>query len=181
MSGALREVLAVFGVEFDDSGLKKGNKGVDGLIGKLGGLAEKVAAAFAVHEIVDFTREILEQADVLAKQSSALGVSAEELQGWQHAAALSGSSAEEFSAAFVKFTKNVAEAGDEAAGPAAQAFKALGVSVKDSSGKLGEPIDLLDGVVAGLQDIESPAKRAHCSPRPAWSRAPRASRTTRWR
>lgn len=159
MAGALREVLAEFGVAFDDTGLKKGNKGVDSLVSRLKGVATAVAGAFALREVVSFGKEILNQADVLAKQSGALGVSAEELQGWQHAAALSGSSAEEFTAAFTKFTRNVSEASDSAAGPAAQAFKRLGVSVKDSSGQLGAPIDLLDGVVSGLQGIQDPAKR----------------------
>lgn len=159
MAGPLREVLVEFGVAFDDSGLKKGNKGVDSLIGRLKGVAAAVAGAFALREVVNFGKEILDQADALAKQSGALGVSADELQGWQWAAKLSGSSAEEFTSAFTKFTRNVSEASDSAGGPAAQAFKRLGVSIKDSSGHLGAPIDLLDGVVAGLQNIQDPAKR----------------------
>lgn len=160
MAGALREILASFGIEFDkDGALAKGDKQVDSLTDKLAGFGKTVAGAFAVHEIVAFGREILEQADVLAKQSQALGVSAEELQGWEHAAQLSGSSAEEFTAAFTKFTRNVNEASEAAAGPAAKAFKALGVTIKDGAGNLGAPIDLLDGVVAGLEGIQDPAKR----------------------
>src|SRR3954470_13786109 len=103
MSGALREILAVFGTEFDDKGIKDGEKGVGSLKQTLLGFGGILAGAFAVHEIVEFGREVLEQADALAKQSQALSVSAAELQGWQWAAKLSGSSAEEFSSAFTKF------------------------------------------------------------------------------
>jgi len=158
MSGALREILAIFGTEVDDTGLKKGEKGVESFKSTLKELGETVLGAFAIEKVVDFTREILESADVLAKQSQALSVSASDLQGWQWAAKLSGSSAEEFSSAFTKFNKNVAEAG-KGTGPAADAFKALGVSIKDSTGKAGEPIELLDGVADALAGMQDPAKR----------------------
>lgn len=156
---ALREILASFGIDVDSKELEKSDKLVDGFVDKLKGLGKVVAGAFAVDAIVGFGREILNEADALAKQAQALGVSAAALQGWQHAAKLSGSSAEEFTAALTKFTKNVAEAGDSAKGPAADAFKTLGVSVKDAAGNLGQPIELLDGVVAGLENIKDPAKR----------------------
>lgn len=159
MTTALREILAEFALKFDSKELEKGDGLVDGMVDKLKGFGKTVAAAFAVDAIVGFGHEILQEADALAKQSGALGVSTAALQGWQHAASLSGSSAEEFTAAFTKFTRNVGEAGDSVKGPAAEAFKALGVSVKDATGKLGAPIDLLDGVVAGLEGIEDPAKR----------------------
>jgi len=155
---ALREILAIFSTEVDDTGLKKGEKGVEGFKSTLKEMSEVLISAFAIEKVVDFTREILESADVLAKQSQALSVSASDLQGWQFAAKLSGSSAEEFSSAFTKFNKNVAEAG-KGTGPAADAFKALGVSIKDSTGKAGEPIELLNGVADGLAAMQDPAKR----------------------
>jgi hypothetical protein len=155
---ALRELLAVFGTEFDDKGIKDGERGIGGLKKTLGEFGTVLAEAFAIKEIVEFGREILEQADVLAKQSQALSVSAAELQGWQFAAKLSGSSAEEFNAAFTKFNRNVAEAA-KGTGPAAAAFKSLGVNIKDSTGKVGQPIELLDGVADGLVAMQDPAKR----------------------
>lgn len=157
---ALREIIASFGFEIDKEGnLPKADKRIDGLTQKLVGFGEAAIAAFAVDKVLGFGKALLDDADALAKQSEALGISTAQLQGWEHAAQLSGSSAEEFVAAFTKFTRNVNEASDSAAGPAAKAFKALGVAIKDSSGKLGQPIDLLDGVVAGLQNIQDPAKR----------------------
>ncbi len=157
---ALRELLATFGFEVDTSALSTADGALGNITDSLASIGKGVLAAFAVEKVFEFGKEILEQADVLAKQSEMLGISTEQLQGWQHAAMLSGSSAEEFTSAFTKFTRNVNEAGEAAAGPAAKAFKALGVDIKDGlTNKLGQPIDLLDGVVAGLQDIHDPAKR----------------------
>jgi hypothetical protein len=156
MSEALRSILAIFGTEVDDSGLKKGEKSVESFKGTLKEMGEVLLGAFAIHKIVDFTQEILESADVLAKQSQALNVSAADLQGWQWAAKLSGSSAEEFTSAFTKFNRNVAEA-SKGTGPAADALKALGITAGDIKGKL--PIDLLDQVADGLKGVEDPGKR----------------------
>jgi hypothetical protein len=112
--------------------------------------------AFAIHKIVDFTKEILEGADALAKQSISLNVAASDLQGWQWAAKLSGSSAEEFTSAFTKFNRNIAEA-SKGSGPAADAMKLVGVTAADLKNKL--PVDLLDQVADGLIGIQDPAKR----------------------
>jgi hypothetical protein len=154
--GALREILASFGFEIDHKELEKGEKHVHSFTAILGELGETVAAAFAVEKIVEFTHELLEEADALAKQSIALSVSASQLQGWQFAAKLSGSSAEEFNSAFTKFNKNVAEAG-KGAGPAADALKALGITTDQLKNKA--PIELLDGVADGLVAMQDPAKR----------------------
>jgi hypothetical protein len=156
---ALRELFARFVTEFDSKELEKGNELVDGLVDKLKGFGKILAGAFAVDAIVGFGAEILHQADAIKDQADALGVSGQHLQEWGHAAHFAGSSAAEFTAAFFKFSRNVNEAGEAAAGPAAKAFKELGVSAKDNAGNLKAPIDLLDEVVAGFQHIQDPAKR----------------------
>jgi hypothetical protein len=156
---ALRELLATFGFAVDTTALGAADGALGNISESLANMGKGVLAAFAVDAVFSFGRETLQIADALAKQAGALGVSTEQLQGWQHAAALSGSSAEEFTAALTKFTRNVNESGEAAAGPAAKAFKELGVTVKDASGEMGQPIELLDGVVAGLENIQDPAKR----------------------
>jgi hypothetical protein len=157
---ALRELLATFGFAVDTSALSGADSALGNVTESLASMGKGVLAAFAVDAVFSFGRETLQIADALAKQAGALGVSTQQLQGWQHAASLSGSSAEEFTAALTKFTRNVNESGEAAAGPAAKAFKELGVTIKDElTGKLGQPIDLLDGVVAGLENIQDPAKR----------------------
>lgn len=159
---ALREVLARFGVSFDDRELKKGDKAVDGLSGKLSKLGGLLAGGLVLNGLKNMFFGLTEQADALAKQSSALGISIDQLQEWQHAAVLSGSSAEEFGSAFTKFNKNVVDAA-KGTGPAADALRKLGVNVRDSAGKLGAPIDLLDGVADGLAKIQNPAERTEAA------------------
>lgn len=158
MSTALREIIARFGIQFDDTALKKGDKAVDGLADKLANMGKLLAGGIVLNGIKNMIFGLAEQADVLAKQSAALGISTDELQQWQHAAALSGASAEEFAGAFTKFNKNVADAA-AGTGPAADALRTLGVKVKDASGNLAKPIDLLDGVAAGLEKLKNPAER----------------------
>lgn len=156
---SLRELLTTFGFAVDTSALGAADEAIWNVSESLTSVGKGVLAAFAVDAIFSFGRETLQVADDLAKQAQRLGISTEALQGWQHAASLSGSSAEEFTAAFTKFTRNVDQASESAGGPAAKAFKELGVTIKDSTGKMGQPIDLLDGVVAGLENIQDPAKR----------------------
>jgi hypothetical protein len=156
MSGALREILAVFGAEWDPSGLKKGEAGVEGFKSTLKGLAVVAGTYFGLHKVADFAGEILESADALAKSSEALGVNAADLQGWQWAAQLSGSSAEEFTAAFTKFNRNLSEAA-KGTGPAADALKSFGVTADQIKNKT--PLALLDDLAAGLEGVQDPAKR----------------------
>jgi hypothetical protein len=155
---ALREVVAAFGIEFDSKQLEKGDGLVDSMVDKLAGFGKIVAGAFAIGAVANFTSALFAEADALAKQAGALGVSTEELQGWQHAAKLSGSSAEEFTAALTKFTRNVDMAA-KGTGPAAEAFKKLGIDIKSATEGGAAPIDLLDSVADSLAGIQDPAKR----------------------
>lgn len=158
MAAALREVLARFGVSFDSKELEKGDKAVDGVAAKLAKFGATLVGAAIVKGVADFITGMADQADALHDQAAALGLSAAELQEWQYAAKLSGVEAAELSGALMKFNKNVADAA-AGTGPAADAFRSLGVNVKDSAGKLGQPIDLLGGIAEGLQKIQNPAER----------------------
>lgn len=153
---ALREILAVFGIQVDNKELAQGEKNVESFKKTLGEFGAVLAGAFAVKEIVHFGEAILQEADALAKQAQSLSVSAAALQGWQWAAQLSGSSAEEFSGAFTKFNRNVAEAA-KGTGPAAEALKLFGITAEDIKNKA--PVDILDQVAGGFAGIEDPAKR----------------------
>ncbi len=155
---ALREVLAKFGVSFDDSQLKKGDKAIDGVVEKLTGLGAALVGGAVIHGIKEFVLGMADQADALKDHADRLGVSTDALQSWQYAAKLSGVQAEEFNSSLTKFSKSVADAA-AGTGPAADAFRSLGVSVQDGSGKLGQPIELLEGVAAGIAKIENPAER----------------------
>jgi hypothetical protein len=159
---SLREIIASFTVDMGPAAreIVKGESLVDQFTNKLIELGKGLAAAFAVDAVIDFTHAVLAEADALAKQSTALGVSTAELQGWQHAAALSGSSAEGFTSAFVKFTKNLEDA-RSGTGPARDALADLGFKLDEAAFKAARPIDVLEQVAGALKGVEDPAKRVN--------------------
>jgi hypothetical protein len=156
---ALREILAVFGVEFDSKQLDKGGVTIDGMVGKLKSFGQAVAGAFVVKEIVDFTREVAAEADQLAKTSAALGLNAQSLQEWRHAAGLSGVDAGLLDASFNKLARNASEAANGGK-TQAEAFKRLGVEVKDQSGALKPLGRLFEEAGVAVGGIENPTEKA---------------------
>jgi hypothetical protein len=147
---ALREIVAKFGIEFDDSALKKGHSSIESGIEALKGFGAAVAGAFAVKEIAEFVVGLGEEADALAKQSQALGMSLEELQQWNYAAKMSGVSADTLSASLARLTGGKYDA---------KSMAQLGVSVKEANGEMRSGPDLLQDIAGALGKIEDPTKR----------------------
>src|SRR3990172_2818779 len=80
--------------------------------------------------------------DEILKMSQKVGVSVEKLSALQYAARASNVSNEELSVSLGHLAKNMVEA-DKGTGDAVDTFKALGLSVKDSSGKMKSTDTLL--------------------------------------
>ena len=156
----LSEILARFGVEFDDKELKAGDKAVTGVTEKLKELGKWAIGAFAVHKVAEFTSEILEEADALGKAAGALGLNARELQELEHAAGLSGVGVEKLRSSLARLQKGAAEAAESAKGPVSEAYKKLGVDLKNQDGTLRSSADLFEDVAEGLSKIEDPTKAA---------------------
>lgn len=85
--------------------------------------------------IQGFASDALESADSLQQMSDATGVSTERLQELKYIGEDLGVDLDTFSGAQAKLTKNMSSAKD-GTGAQAEAFKALGISVLDSSGNL---------------------------------------------
>lgn len=156
---ALREIIAKFGIELDDKELEKGHEHVEGMIGKLKEFGEIVITAFAVEKIKEFVFGLAEQAEGLGKQAEMLGVSAGALQEWQYAASLVGVGADEVTSAMMRLEKGAASAAEKGKGPAADAFRKLGITAKDASGEIKPVEQLMEEVADGLEKTEDPAKR----------------------
>lgn len=154
----LREVLARFGVSFDDRELKKGNKAVDGLAGKLEGLAKTLGLGLIAKAAKDQFFALAEQADHLAKQAAALGLSTTALQEWQHAAGLSGVGAEELTTGIAKLQKATVDAA-AGTGPAADAFRRLGVSLKGADGSFKSADQIMTEAGAAIGAMKNPTER----------------------
>lgn len=77
-----------------------------------------------------------EGADALIKMKQATGISVEELGGLKFAASQSGVEFDALATGIKKFSKNVSDAAGNVKGEAANAFEALGISVKNVDGTL---------------------------------------------
>jgi hypothetical protein len=154
--GALRVVLGA-----DTAALDKGLKNSQYSLAAFGAAAAKgfaavaVAAAAAAVGIGVAMSRTLEDFDKLSKSSAKLGIPIEQLSALQYAAQLADVSFESLSQSVVKLSKNMVDAAAKPAGEAAKAFSALGVSVKDSEGKLRTSDQVLEDVAdkfSGLKD-----------------------------
>lgn len=135
--GALRVVLGADTASFDQ-GLKQSQSGLAAFGATVStGLAAvaAAAAAAAVAMGVALTRTI-DDMDELNKTSQKLGIPVEQLSALAYAADLADVSFEQLSKGVGKLSKNMVDAAAKPTGDAANAFRALGVSVLDSNGKL---------------------------------------------
>lgn len=158
----LRELLARFGVQFDDTQLKKGISSIDGLAGKMRAFAG-VAAAIAIGRgIANFIDRIRETADELDKTGIQLGIATGDLQAWRFAAGLAGVEGTAFSQSLGILQRNAFEAG-RGSTAMADSFRRLGVSVKDSNGNLKDGNTLLTEVGQGLSVLDNDSERVALS------------------
>ncbi|HBN50836.1 phage tail tape measure protein [Thalassospira xiamenensis] len=97
------------------------------------------------------------EADVLAKFGRTVGLSAERLQQWQHAAnQAAGMTNEELRKSFRDLSKNVGDAAN-GIGRARPIFEALGIPLRDSSGEMRTLNEILPELQAAFQKIEDPS------------------------
>lgn len=154
--GALRVVLGADTAALD-KGLKDSQSGLAAFgstvaVGMAAAAAAVVAAGVAIGIAMQHT---LDDMDKLSKASAKLGVPIEQLSALAYAADLSDVSFEALSKSVGKLSKNMVEAAAKPTGDAANAFRALGVSVVDSNGKLRSSDDVLGAVAdkfSGLKD-----------------------------
>lgn len=97
--------------------------------------------------------------DGLDKMSARLGISAVKLQEWSFAATHAGAAPEDLEDALKDLSEKIAEVAGGDTGDAAQLFSALGISVKDASGKIRPASDIFEEVADAIQRNEDPALR----------------------
>ncbi len=158
--GALREIFARFGVQFDTEGnVARGAQGVDGLVDRLGDLGNVIAGGAVVLGIRAFTEEITHASVELANNAAALGLSTDALQAWRAAAGSVGVTAEQITPAIQALRRNADAAAHGATGMATD-LRRLGISAADIRGDLQDTDALLMRVAEGAAGIEDPAARA---------------------
>lgn len=176
---ALREVLAKFGIEIDDSKLKASALSVDSMATKIKGLAETVLGGSVGEKFKEWTGEVKEQAKTVKILSQRLGVGTQEAQRWTNAATFAGVESETMAGSLLVLQKNIAAASghakDAAGGldaigdgalegvlsnkKAQETFKALGVEVKDAAGNMKSVPQIMGDTGLAIAKIKDPSER----------------------
>lgn len=146
---ALREILARFSVSVDAKPLDGLSSSIDGVVGKLGGLASWLTGGLLAAGFTHFITGTLEEADALTKQARALGLSLQQMQEWSYVASLGGASAEALTGALSKIS----------AGKFDDGIAKLGIKTKDAAGQMRDSGDVLEDIADALDAIKNPAER----------------------
>lgn len=132
--GAIKAIFTADTSRFSKN-VKKARKGVKGFGKSMAG-AKKLLVAFAgaalaaagIGGIMAMVKSVAETIDRVGKLSVRLGIATEKLMGLQHAAGLSGASAEQLNKGLATLQKNIGEVAGGIGTEAASALDAIGLS-----------------------------------------------------
>lgn len=156
--GALRVVLGADTVAFED-GLKRAQS----RMADVGATIAKTAAAMGVAVAAAATalgfaiKGAVDEADKLGKLAQSVGVPVDELSRLKHAADLSGVGIEELGKSVGRLSKAMSEVAGGGTGPAAEAFRALGITVTNTDGTLRSSTEVMTDIAARFGKIEDGA------------------------
>lgn len=154
----LRELIARFGIEFDNAQLEKGIKSLEGAIGKMRAFAGVAAAVFVGNAIKNFIGDIVQTADTLNDTATQLGTTARELQTWEFIAGQAGVESQSLAQSIGLIQRN-AFAASQGSKAMRATFDRLGVSVVDANGNLKDGTTLLEEAGVALGSVESASER----------------------
>lgn len=121
------------------------------------GIGTAIASAFSVGAIMKAGKEVLDNADKMAKLSQSTGVAVETLTSFKYAADLSGSSIENIIKGLQALSRNMLSA-QAGTGEALMAFRALGIEVEES-GKLLSSDAVLGKIADKFSEMEDGAAK----------------------
>lgn len=157
--GALREIAARFGIEFDDEELSKGVQSIGGAIDRLKEFGQLLAANEFIQKVREFADQFEEDAGRIDDTSQTLGLTAAEFQALGYAAEQGGLNAEQATASWATLNRNLAAAAQGSKAQAA-AFRTLGITLKNSDGSTRSMRDVALELAPALEGISDPARRA---------------------
>ena len=141
---------------------KEGESALGSIKEQFADIGAKLAAAFTVDKLIEFSSEAIESAASLEKLSQMTGIGVESLGSLRLAAAASGLSQEDLGQVLKKLNVNISEAAGNIHSKAGVAFQALGIAVTDASGKLKDAGALMpDGMVDRRIVTTRPRDRPH--------------------
>jgi hypothetical protein len=156
--GALRVNLSLNSAQFQ-AGLKKARTGLAsfGRAVKAGLVAAAAAATAALAGVANGVRNTLKEMDDLAKTARQIGVPVEALSELRLAAELTGQEFSSLTNGIGKLSKSMSDSLRSATGEQALAFRALGISVRDASGGLRAPLEVMDDIADRFSRMEDGA------------------------
>lgn len=122
--------------------------------GRIGSLQTAIAGLAVGAGLKKFSGEI----DSLAKSSSKLGLTVNQLQSLQFAGELTGVSADKLTQGLARFSKGISEAAS-GTGEAKKSFEDLGISVSDNEGNIKSTEQLLGEVSDKMSQVGSSADK----------------------
>lgn len=156
----VKELVALLGIKTDKKGFDQAENG----LGKVIKIAKAAAAAFAALKVVQFAKGVIEETaaagDAIDKLSKRSGIATTALQGWAHAAELSGASLKDVEMTIKRLQAAQVEAADGVA-TYADEFKRLGVEVKDSEGNFKDTPALLLEMADAMNGLDSQAEKTN--------------------
>lgn len=158
--GALRVVLGADTAALDN-GLKDSQAGLAQFGTAVGvGLAAAAAAvAAAAVSIAGSIKTAIDGADKLNKASQSAGVTVEAFSKLQYAASLSDVSSESLGKSLGKLSKFLVSAANDGASPAAQAFTAMGIAIKNQDGTIKSSSDVISDIAAKFAGYKDGAEK----------------------
>lgn len=143
--------------QFADAIGKKFTSAANVAADALKGLAAGLVAGLAVDRITGFVSETAKMADTLGEMAEKTGVSMEALAQMQMFAETSGTSIESLAQGMGKFNKAATAAFADKESQPAEIFKALGIAVTDSAGKMKSSETLYKEFALALGQMEDGA------------------------
>jgi len=154
----VRELVALLGVKSDTASMNKAEGGLDKIKLAAQAVAVAVAAIAAVKWAKQVAQEIAEVGDRFDKLSKRTGIATKELQGWEHAAELSGASLGDVEAGLRRLQAAQADAGFGLK-TYTREFDRLGVDIKDASGDFKDTTQLMYEIADGMKNLGSDTER----------------------
>lgn len=153
---ALRVSLGVDSAQFS-TGLKKAQTGLSsfGKMAAVGFAAVSAAAAVAGGAMLVLGKRSVDAADQMSKTAAKTGVTTESLSRLKYAADFAGVGFDGLAAGLRRVGQNIVEVANGSKGPAATAFQALGISVKEASGQLKSSDQVLSEVADRFARMEN--------------------------
>lgn len=154
----LRELLAVFGLEFDSSGADLAFDAIGGLYDEVTELGAAFTDNALVQGIQNFTNEVTESANAIRQVASQINAGTDNVQEWAHLFGMVGMEIDEVGATLVGLAEKAASA--TAPGEMADVFRDLGIEVLDANNQLKDSDTLMREVVQSMSEMPDAEARA---------------------